>query len=312
VYFYGQAMTNALLAAATAYMAHATNVDGNYPFPLSAGAIMTSTRVKLPRHIVFRPSLCVVVQGAKRLMLDDRTFDYAANQALVVALEVPALGHVTVASDSAPYIGIALDLDPAVLQDVLEAMERPPRPTEGGIGLFVAEVDEALSDSMTPLVKLLDRPDALPVLYPALMREIAFWLLSGPHGREIAKLARPDGHARRLGTAITLLRRHYDKPMPIDELAAAARMSPSSFYQHFKTLTSMTPLQYQKQLRLIEARRRMLADETNVEGAAFAVGYESASQFSREYARMFGTPPKRDIAALRTSSAGTDFIDQPA
>ena len=305
-------MTNDLLDAVNRYMDHAVAVDGLYRFPFGMGAIMTSTHVKLPKYIVFRPSLCVVVQGAKRLMLDNRTYEYAANQALVIALELPALGHVVVASETAPYIGIALDLDAMVLQEVLEAMRQPPRPTDRGVGLFVAEVDGQLAECMTRLVRLLDRPDALPVLYASLMREIAFWLLSGPHGREIAKLARPDGHARRLGTAITLLRENYDKPMPMDELAAAARMSPSSFYQHFKTLTSMTPLQYQKQLRLLEARRRMLAEEANVETAAFGVGYESASQFSREYARMFGTPPKRDIKALRATPAAAELISSAA
>ena len=273
---------------------------------------MTSTHARLPRHIVFRPSLCVIVQGAKRLMLDDLSLDYAAGEALVVALEVPALGHVTVASEAAPYIGINLDLDPAILQEVLAAMPTPPRPGDGAVGLFVARVDAQLDDSMLRLVKLLDRPEAVPVLYPSLMREIAYWLLSGPHGGEIAKLALPDGHARRVAGAIRLLRDNFAKPTRMEELADAARMSPSSFYQHFKTLTSMTPLQYQKQLRLLEARRRMLADQVNVETAAFGVGYESASQFSREYARMFGTPPKRDVSGLRATPGAAELVSETA
>ena len=305
-------MQNDLVAASLSYIACHPATDRLVPTPLPGLVMMTSTTARLPRHIVFRPSLCVIVQGAKRLMLDELSLDYAAGQALVVALEVPALGHVTVASEAEPYIGLNLDLDPAILQEVLEALPNPPRIGEGTVGLFVANVDDELRGAMLRLVKLLDRPEAIPVLYPAIMREISYWLLTGPHGGEIAKLALPDGHARRVSTAIRLLREKFDQPVRMEELADAARMSPSSFYEHFRTLTSMTPLQYQKQLRLLEARRRMLADEVNVETAAFGVGYESASQFSREYARMFGTPPKRDVLALRASPAAAELVGEPA
>lgn len=304
-------MTNDLVSASLSYIARHPATDRLVPTPLPGLAMMTSTTALLPRHIVFRPSLCFIVQGAKRLMLDELSLDYAAGQALVVALEVPALGHVTVATEAEPYIGLSLDLDPAILQEVLEALPNPPRIGDGAIGLFVAEVDDELRDSMLRLVRLLDRPEAIPVLYPAIMREISYWLLTGPHGGEVAKLALPDGHARRVSGAIRLLREKFDKPVRMEELADAARMSPSSFYEHFRTLTSMTPLQYQKQLRLLEARRRMLADEVNVETAAFGVGYESASQFSREYARMFGTPPKRDVLALRRTPAAVELVSEP-
>jgi AraC-like DNA-binding protein len=301
-------MSKELVAAATEYVARHPAGDRLVITPIPSLVLMTSTEARLPRHIVFRPSLCVIVQGAKRLMLDETTLDYTQGQALVVALEVPAIGHVTVASDAEPYIGINLDLDPTILQEVIEVLETPPRSSDGGIGLFVADVDGELNDCMLRMIRLLDRPQAIPVLYPAIMREISYWLLTGPHGGEVAKLALPDGHARRVSQAIRLLRDNFDKPVHMDELANAARMSPSSFYQHFKTLTSMTPLQYQKQLRLLEARRRMLAEETNVETAAFAVGYESPSQFSREYARMFGTPPKRDVLALRSTPRAAELV----
>jgi AraC-like DNA-binding protein len=305
-------MPNDLTTAALRYIADHPAEAGLIETPVPGLVIMTSTHARLPRHIVFRPSLCVIVQGAKRLMLDELRLDYAAGQALVVALEVPALGHVTMASEAEPYIGLNLDLDPAILQEVLEVLDHPPRPGEGSVGLFVADVDDELRASMLRLLKLLDRPAAIPVLYPAIMREISYWLLTGPYGGEVAKLALPDGHARRIAGAIRLLRDSFDRPLPMEELAAAARMSPSSFYQHFKTLTSMTPLQYQKQLRLLAARRRMLAEEINVETAAFGVGYESASQFSREYARMFGTPPKRDVLNLRATPAAAELVRETA
>lgn len=305
-------MQNELVSLASNFIMHHPAIDRLVKTPISGLVLMTSTEARLPRHIVFRPSLCVIVQGAKRLMLDDLSLDYAQGQALVVALEVPAIGHVTVASKAEPYIGINLDLDPVILQEVIEVLEKPPRATDGSVGLFVADVNDELNGSMVRLLKLLDRPQAIPVLYPAIMREISYWLLTGPHSGEVAKLALPDGHARRVSSAIRLLRDNFDKPVHMDELAEAARMSPSSFYQHFKTLTSMTPLQYQKQLRLLEARRRMLATDANVETAAFAVGYESPSQFSREYARMFGTPPKRDVATLRATPRAAELVtDSP-
>ena len=305
-------MTDELVSAASEYIARHPATDRLVTTPVPGLVLMTGTEARLPRHILFRPSLCVIVQGAKRLLLDDLSLDYAAGQALVVALEVPALGHVTMASEAEPYIGINLDLDPAMLQEVIEKLETPPRIGDGAVGLFVADVDDELRGSMVRLLKLLDRPQAIPVLFPAIMREISYWLLTGPYGGEVAKLALPDGHARRVSSAIRLLRDRFDKPLHIEELAEAARMSPSSFYQHFRTLTAMTPLQYQKQLRLLEARRRMLAEEVNVETAAFAVGYESPSQFSREYTRMFGTPPKRDVMALRATPRAAELvIDSP-
>jgi AraC-like DNA-binding protein len=149
------------------------------------------------------------------------------------------------------------------------------------------------------LVRLLATPKAIPVLYPSIMREIYYWLLSGPNAGAICKIALPNGHTQRIADAIYVLRENFSRSIRIEELAATARMSPSSFHQHFKTLTSMTPLQYQKQLRLLEARRLMVSDAANVTRAALQVGYESPSQFSREYARMFGTPPKRDAMTMK-------------
>jgi transcriptional regulator GlxA family with amidase domain len=156
---------------------------------------------------------------------------------------------------------------------------------------------------MVRLVKLISNPKAISVLYPAIMREICFWLLSGPYGGEICKIAMPDSQTRRITDAIYLLRDNFTTPLRIRQLAATARMSPSSFHQHFKALTSMTPLQYQKQLRLLEARRLLLSGSVNVAGAAYQVGYESASQFSREYARAFGTPPKRSVMDIKATAA---------
>jgi len=262
--------------------------------------LMRANRPRLPRHMVYRPCLCVVAQGQKRLLLNDKTYDYGELQALIVGIDLPAFGWVTQASPERPYLGLSLELDPAIIQDVVNAMEAPLAPSSTGKrGLFVTTASPELVASLVRLIQLLDTPKAVPVLSPSILREIVYWLLVGPHGDEFVRLAIPDGHARRVADAIRLLRDRYDQPLRMEELADAARMSPSSFYQHFKALTAMSPLQYQKQLRLTEARRMMLSEAATVAGAAYEVGYESPSQFSREYARMFGTPPKRDALSLR-------------
>ncbi|MGZ5840876.1 MAG: helix-turn-helix domain-containing protein [Xanthobacteraceae bacterium] len=162
---------------------------------------------------------------------------------------------------------------------------------------------EPLADCVLRAVRLLDKPKAISALYPAIMREICYWLLAGPHGGEIALMTLAGRHTPRIVKAIHVLRDRFAKPIRIEELAAIAKLSPSAFHRQFKALTSMTPLQYQKRLRLLEARRLMVSAAANVETAAFQVGYESPSQFSREYSRMFGLPPRRDIASLRQVAA---------
>lgn len=200
-------------------------------------------------------------------------------------------------------MAISLEFDVGMMREVMEQLDKPPKPTgNAGLGIFVENLSQPLADCLVRLTRMLATPSAIPVLYPAIMREICFWLLTGPNGGEVCKLVLPDGQTRRIADAIRLLRDNFAEPVRIEQLAAAARMSPSSFHQHFKTLTSMTPLQYQKQMRLLEARRLMVAGHANVESAAYQVGYESASQFSREYTRMFGTPPKRDVTEMRMAA----------
>ena len=263
--------------------------------------IFRSDHEKLPNHVIFKPALCIVVQGAKWVMFGDRRFDYRAGQALVVSVEMPLLGRVAEASPGEPYLGIAIEFDLAIMREVLEGLSSPLQP--GGElkpGLFIVDLDVPLTDCTQRMVRLLGTPEAIPVLRPLIMREICYWLLTGPHGGEVAKLALANTHTQSIIHAIHSLRDRFAEPVRIEELAATARMSGSAFHRQFKAITSMTPLQYQKHLRLLEARRLLVADAANVEAAAFQVGYESPSQFTREYSRMFGAPPRRDIAALRT------------
>ena len=296
-------MPSALAHAVTQYIDAHDGCDGIFATPIDGLILLRRVDRLLPRHAIYRPCLCVVVQGAKQVTFGSEVLDYDELQCLIVSVDLPVVGRVTRASAAEPYLAIALEFDVQTLRAVMEDLENPPQPT-GGVGpaIFVDTMVPPLTDCMLRLIRMLDTPKAIPVLYPAIMREICFWLLTGAHGGEVCKLALPDSHTRRITDAIYLLRDNFARPIRVEELAAAARMSLSSFHQHFKTLTSMTPLQYQKQLRLLEARRLMTADGANVSSAAYRVGYESASQFSREYSRMFGAAPKRDALELRASA----------
>ncbi|HVW92162.1 MAG TPA: AraC family transcriptional regulator [Devosia sp.] len=293
-------MDGALKNAVTRYIDLHGGADGLYETAIAGLALMRSSREAMPHHVLYRPALCVVVQGRKQVALGDHVLDYGEMQSLVVSLEMPALGHVTEASPGRPYYGINLDFDIALLAEVLEQVgpvARPGRATRPA--LFVGAVDGPLAEGMLRLIRLLETPAAIPVLGPAALREIYYWLLTGPDGAAIARLALAEGNTQRIARAMTLLRDNFTRPIRVAELAEAAGMSPSSFHEHFKALTAMTPLQYQKQLRLLEAQRLLVAGDIDAARAAYRVGYESASQFSREYARMFGAPPARHAAGLR-------------
>ena len=266
--------------------------------------ILRSDHQRRANHLLYKPSLCITVQGTKSATFGDQCHHYSAGQALLVSVEVPGFGTVTEASPIKPYLGIILELDLAILRAVASELVDPPRPSESlGCGVFVTDFDGPLTDCTLRIVRLLDTPDAIPVLYPAFMREICYWLLSGPHGREVVSMTLGNNHEHCILQAIHFLRDHFTEPVRIGDLAAIAQLSPSAFHRQFKAVTSMTPLQYQKQLRLLEARRLMTADAANVEKAAFRVGYESPSQFSREYGRMFGMSPRRDANLLRRTAA---------
>jgi AraC-like DNA-binding protein len=278
---------------------------GGSPFAtaIKGLTILRSDHEKHPSHLIFKPALCVVVQGAKWTTFGDSRFDYRAGKALVVSVEMPAFSRVTEASPTDPYLGVVIEFDLAMMSEVMEGLDIPPRPAGNvGRGVFVTDFDGPLADCVLRMVRLLDTPKAIPMLSPMVMREICYWLLTGPHGGEVSKIVLANSHAQRVIKAIYALRDQFTETVRIEDLAAIAQLSPSAFHRQFKALTSMTPLQYQKQLRLLEARHLLVAGDANAETAAFQVGYESPSQFSREYARMFGAPPRRDIAALRTVS----------
>ena len=266
--------------------------------------ILRSNHERRPNHLLYKPALCITVQGAKWAAFGDRRLEYRAGQALVVSVEMPGFGTVAEASPSEPFLGVILEFDLAIMREVMAALDTPPKPSDFlGPGVFVTDFDGSLADCTLRMVRLLDTPKAIPVLYPAIMREICYWLLTGPHGGEVVKMVLANSHEQRVIKAIHALRDRFAEPVRIDDLAAIAQLSASAFHRQFKAITSMTPLQYQKQLRLLEARRLMVSDAANVETASFQVGYESPSQFSREYSRMFGRSPRRDVASLREIAA---------
>lgn len=296
-------MTDDLLEAVTRFT-DAHSGEGAFPTAIDGLIILRSNREKRPAHLLFKPSLCIVLQGAKWAIFGDRRLDYRAGEALIVSVAMPAVGRVAEASPSKPYLGIIIEFDLALMREVMDALDDPPRPSgDIGSGVFVSDFGGPLADCTLRMVRLLDTPHAIPTIYPLIMREICFWLLTGPHGGEVARVALAGAHPEGIVSAIHALRRRFAEPVRIEDLAQIAHLSASAFHRQFKAVTSTTPLQYQKQLRLLEARRMMATESANVEMAAARVGYESPSQFSREYSRMFGVPPRRDIERLRALPA---------
>lgn len=287
-----------------AMLRYTERAPGESPFATAIDrmAIMRSDHPKPPSHMIFRPSMCIVAQGAKWATFGGDQLEYRAGQALVIGVETPSIGRVVEASPGEPCLVLAFELDIAIMRNVAEGLDLPPRSSrEPGRGVLVTDFQGSLADCVLRLVRLLDTPSAIPALHPVIMREICYWLLTGPHGGDIARLTLVNSPSRPVMNALHNLRDRFRETVRVEELAAIARLSASAFYRQFKALTAMTPLQYQKQLRLLEARRLMASNALNVETACFQVGYESPSQFSRDYSRMFGASPKRDATALQSA-----------
>jgi AraC-like DNA-binding protein len=281
-------------------LAHA-DANGIAPTPIPG---LTTVRATAPSGLVYaisRPLACLVVQGAKQVTLGTRAFPFSAGDSLLITADVPTVSQITKASSGAPYLSLVLELDPAVIAELVAEMKAAP---VGDVApVRVEPTDAEVADAALRLMRLLDRPASVPVLQAQLVREMHYWLLTGRHGPAIRRLGWPDSHAQRVGKAVAVLRTEFARPLRVEHLAAVAGMSPSSFHQHFRSVTSLSPLQFQKQLRLIEARRLMQAEGLAASRAAFEVGYESVPQFTREYGRLFGLPPVRDARAARGEAA---------
>lgn len=262
----------------------------------------TGLSLKVPT--IYKPCLCLIISGAKEVTLGQEVYRYEPGQLLAASVDLPLVGHVTNASIDAPYRSLSLDLDAKILSELVTNMDlNIGLEGDSTRGLFVEQTTQSLVDAVLRVVDLLEHPDEIPVMLPLLMREVHYRLLRTGQGVFIARLAMGGSNMQRISAVLRLMKDNFDKPLRVDELAEHANMSPSSFHHHFKQVTAMSPLQYQKRLRLTTARQIMLAEMKDAASAAYAVGYESTSQFSREYARMFGAPPMRDVMAILSQSS---------
>jgi AraC-like DNA-binding protein len=288
---------------ATRIMRH-TEPSGNIIQPTAIEQLdfTRSDTVFTAPHSVYEPTLAIVVQGQKKALLGEEIYQYGAMQYLVVSVDLPLSGFVTEATSDKPYLGLKLNLDLMQLCEMVAQMGSSSTKQENSVrGVSVSNVDPALMECALRLIKLLDTPQHISMLAPLMIRELYYHLLLGEQGEAVRQIATSGSNMHRIALAIQQIKSDFTQPMRIEDLASQIGMSTSSFHQHFKQVTSMSPLQYQKQLRLLEARRLMLAEDFDATSTAYQVGYESPSQFSREYSRLFGAPPIRDIERLRTS-----------
>ncbi|CAH0232257.1 AraC-like DNA-binding protein [Pseudomonas frederiksbergensis] len=247
-----------------------------------------------------QPALCIMAQGRKEVRLADEHFNYDPLNYLVVSVSMPLSGRVVNASPEEPILAVRLDIDPAEITALIAdagPIGLPTRPT--GRGLYVERIDAAMLDAVLRLARLLDTPKDIAMLAPLIRREILYRLLRSQQGHRLYEIAIANSQSHRISQAIKWLNGNYEQPLRIDDLAREVNLSVSTLHHRFKAMTAMSPLQYQKQLRLQEARRLMLAEGLEASAAGYRVGYESPSQFSREYSRLFGAPPLRDLARLR-------------
>ena len=272
--------------------------------PVPGLRLACATRPTGPFHGVYIPSLIVVLQGAKTSRLGDQVYRYDAGKCLIASLDVPIRAEITVASPERPYAALALTIDPAVVAELI--LDQGPGAMAAPDGPAALGVQGLPADLVGPLDRLLavaGRPRDVPVLAPMIRREIVWQLLNGAQGPMLRQIGLADSRMARIGRSVGWIRENFAATLSIAHLAGLAGMSPASFHRHFKAATAMTPVQFQKHLRLQEGRRLLLADGADVAQVGFAIGYESPSQFSREYRRLFGAPPGRDASAIRQGLA---------
>ena len=253
-----------------------------------------------PFHGLYSPSMCIIAQGAKEVLLGEEVFRYDPAHFLLCSLDVPVVSQVVDATSQRPYLGLKLDLDPTLIASVsVEAGVSPGRSDFSVKSIAVGKLQGDLLDAFVRLFRLLDNPDDYRMISPLVIREIIYRLLISDQGPRLRQMAVFGGHTNRITKAVQTLRNKFSESLSIEDLARDLGMSVSSFHQHFKTATSMSPLQFQKLLRLQEARRLLLTEDLDASSAAVRVGYDDASQFTREYKRLFGDPPMRDVARFR-------------
>lgn len=282
-----------------------TDEGERFDTPVPGLSLFRREEVTGPTTGMYEPSVCLVARGAKRVVVGEDSYVYDARHYLITAVHLPTVVQIMEASREKPYLGLRLKLDLREVSRLMADSNLPgPRTQQSGRGMAVGEVTPALVAALQRLVGLLDDRQDIPILAPIIQREIIYRLLVGDQGARLRQIASAGTRSHQIARAIDWLKGNFDQPLRIDDLAARVRMSTSTFHHHFRSMTALSPLQFQKQLRLQEARRLMLAEHLDAATAAIRVGYESPSQFSREYNRLFGAPPLRDITNLRHMAAG--------
>ena len=281
----------------------AVREEGILDLPGGLRLLCASSPTELGHGVSF-PAFCMVAQGSKEVLLGDDLYRYDANNYLITAASLPIASRITEASEERPYLGVVLGLDPALVGSVMVEAGHPAPGEKAAMRAFdVSPLEAGLLDAVLRLVRLLDAPAAeTRFLRPLVTREIVFRLLEGEQGGRLRQIAVLGGHAHRIARVLERLREEFARPLRIEDVAREAGMSVSGFHHHFKAVTAMSPLQFQKRMRLQEARRLMLGEDLDAGSAGHRVGYGDASQFSREYKRLFGAPPARDAERLREAA----------
>lgn len=274
--------------------------DGCHATCIPSLFVISESHVTEPVYSVYKPSFCLIVQGEKEVLLAKESFKYGPGDYLVASLDLPVTGQVINASSNAPYLALKLEFTPSQILEILDDATIQVGPEKRtNRAMFVSQVETSLLDAVVRLARLLDNPNDIPVLAPIFTKEILYRVLQGSYGRIVEQMAIEGSYTYHIREVIEFIKKNYNETIRIEELAEIANMSVSTLHRHFKEITAMSPIQFQKHIKLQEARRILLSEATDAADVAFRVGYESPSQFSREYSRMFGFPPKEDITRLR-------------
>lgn len=291
-----------------------TAEDGLHSTAIPALRLIRASQQSQPIYAIHTPVVCIVAQGRKLVVLAQERYYYDPSQYLVISVDLPISGQVIQATPACPHLCLLLDFHPEQILDILEESDLTWKTArDSRRGLFVSNSNASLLDATLRLIRLLDTPQDIPILAPMIIREILYKILQDEQGDTVKQIAIISSHVYHIAEVIRLIKQDFTQPLRIDNLAAAVNMGTSSLYRHFKKVTAMSPLQYQKQLRLHEARRLLLSGETNAANAGFQVGYESPSHFNREYSRMFGLPSISDMKHLLESGKNINYhrLDVP-
>ena len=299
-----RSLTNGSKRPAMAGLVHAiakfAQSDGDYATVHPALSLHRRKRPTEPLHCIYAMGLGVVAQGHKQVLVGEEVVNYGPGQSMLASIDLPVVSHVARASIQEPFLGLMLTLDSRQIAQMAAEMQLVPSARHGPYRpISIETLDEALLDALVRLLELLDEPELLARLAPLIQQEIVIRLLAGPHGPQLQRLAAHGSPSQQISRTVAWLQQNFSQSLHVDDLAARAHMSPSTFRQHFRSITGTSPLQYQKRLRLQEARQLMLHQNMYAGIAGVRVGYESASQFSREYHRLFGAPPQADVRRMR-------------